>query len=79
MATLKQLLTYGELSELQNRVVNTVDPEKDIKEMTIADLSIISFLLIRTEHRGQMPECNLYTEACNILSQRARKLDIAIF
>lgn len=81
MAKLHQLLSEPEKKKLSNIkfLGASINTETEVKQMTIEQLSNISFILIETEYNGKAPECILSAEAISILTRRAIKRNIEIF
>lgn len=81
MAQLYELLKESELLEI--RLVKysggCIDVYQEIKDITIEDLSRLSFMLIKTEYNSIVPNCVLAAESINILTKRAVELNIPMF
>lgn len=75
MAKLFELLTESENKQLGS----SIEPNTEIKDMTVEQLSNIAFVLIETEYNGNVPECVLSAEAINILTKRAKERNVDIF
>ena len=81
MAKLSELLREDEHQELKriSSYGTTIDINKEIKELNVAELSRISLMLIESEYNGVVPDCILSAEAIKILTQRAKEKRVAIF
>lgn len=81
MATLYNLLTIDERDELNCTTYfgGKIELDKNIKDVTVEELSRISLTLIKTEYKGKVPECVLSAKAIEILTLRAIEHNISIF
>jgi hypothetical protein len=76
-AQLQQLLTLGEIDSIktQQQMLQT-----NISSLTVDDLRSISLMLIKTDYKGgRIPNCILAAKAIEILTQRARRLNIDLY
>jgi hypothetical protein len=81
IANLSKLLTKSEIEKIENTVFfgGKIDLYKEIKFLTIEDLSRIGLTLIETEYNGSVPQCVISAEAINILTKRAKEKELGIF
>lgn len=80
-AKLFQLLTNEEITKLSSIKFYGAHIETNLKfkELTIEILSQLSWILIETEYKGQMPQGALSAIAIQILTNRAIERNIGLF